>query len=228
MGAIGALRTLTAAHRLGIMPCHVSQVGPMIEQGLIGCDVAFVQVSPPDADGNHSFGLISDFVQAAVAKARVVIAEVNEHVPFTHRRCGAAGRADRLRRARLAHAGRGHAGADRRDRSGDREDRGRLHRRRRGDSGRDRRGARCDPAPAPRPARSRRPFGHDRRWSGRSGRGGRGHQCAQADRRRRFHHGRADRHQASVRLRRTAIRRSACAAPLYARRGRAVAPAASW
>jgi acyl-CoA hydrolase len=83
MGAIGALRTLAAAHRLGIVPCHVSQIAPMIEQGLIGCDVAFVQVSPPDASGNHSFGLINDFVQAAVKKARVVLAEVNEHVPFT-------------------------------------------------------------------------------------------------------------------------------------------------
>jgi len=83
MGAIGALRTVAAAGKLGIVPCHVSQIAPMIEQGLIGCDVAFVQVSPPDASGNHSFGLISDFVQAAVAKARVVIAEVNERVPFT-------------------------------------------------------------------------------------------------------------------------------------------------
>ena len=83
MGAIGALRTVAATGRLGIVPCHVSQVGPMIEQGLIGCDVAFVQVSPPDANGDHSFGLISDFVEAAVRKARVVIAEVNERVPFT-------------------------------------------------------------------------------------------------------------------------------------------------
>ncbi len=83
MGAIGALRTVAAAGKLGIVPCHVSQIAPMIEQGLIGCDVAFVQVSPADASGNHSFGLISDFVQAAVAKARVVIAEVNERVPFT-------------------------------------------------------------------------------------------------------------------------------------------------
>jgi acyl-CoA hydrolase len=83
MGAIGALRTAAAAGRLGIVPCHVSQVGALIEQGLIGCDIAFVQVSPPDANGNHSFGLINDFVQAAVAKARVVIAEVNECVPFT-------------------------------------------------------------------------------------------------------------------------------------------------
>jgi acyl-CoA hydrolase len=83
MGAIGALRTVAATGRLGIVPCHVSQVGPMIEQGLIGCDVAFVQVSPPDANGNHSFGLINDFVQAALEKARVIIAEVNERVPFT-------------------------------------------------------------------------------------------------------------------------------------------------
>jgi acyl-CoA hydrolase len=45
--------------------------------------VAFVQVSPADAQGNHSFGLIADFVQAAVATARVVIAEVNQRVPFT-------------------------------------------------------------------------------------------------------------------------------------------------
>jgi acyl-CoA hydrolase len=84
MGAIGELRTLTAAHRLSIIPCHVSQVGPLITQGLIGCDVVFVQVSPSDENGNHSYGLIADFVHEAVAKARVVIAEVNEHVPFTH------------------------------------------------------------------------------------------------------------------------------------------------
>lgn len=84
MGAIGTLRTLTAAGKLGIIPSHVSQIGPMIEQGIIPCDVAFVQLSPADADGHHSFGLISDHVQAMVQKARVVIAEVNDQVPYTH------------------------------------------------------------------------------------------------------------------------------------------------
>jgi acyl-CoA hydrolase len=84
MGAIGALRSLSAANRLSVIPCHVSQVAPMIQQGLIGCDVAFVQVSPPDTEGHHSYGLITDFVEAAVSKARVVIAEINERVPFTH------------------------------------------------------------------------------------------------------------------------------------------------
>lgn len=83
MGAIGALRSLTKAHKLSVIPCHVSQVGPLIEAGVIRCEVAFVQVSPADASGNHSFGLISDYVRAAVAKARVVVAEVNDQVPFT-------------------------------------------------------------------------------------------------------------------------------------------------
>jgi acyl-CoA hydrolase len=84
MGAIGALRALSAKHRLTVVPCHVGQVGPMIEAGILRCDAAFVQVGPAGADGDHSLGLISDHVRAAAAKARVVIAEVNERVPRTY------------------------------------------------------------------------------------------------------------------------------------------------
>lgn len=83
MGAIGALRSMTRGHALQVIPCHVGQVGPMIEQGIIGCDVAFVQVSPADENGNHSFGLISDHTRSMVGEARLVIAEVNDQVPFT-------------------------------------------------------------------------------------------------------------------------------------------------
>ncbi|HET9974521.1 MAG TPA: acetyl-CoA hydrolase/transferase C-terminal domain-containing protein [Streptosporangiaceae bacterium] len=84
MGAIGALRTLARAGRLGVIPCHLGQVGPMITAGLIGCDVAFVQVSAADEAGNHSLGLVSDHVRTAVSRARVVVAEVNDQVPFTY------------------------------------------------------------------------------------------------------------------------------------------------
>ena len=84
MGAIGALRSLAKEHSLQVIPCHVSQIGPMIEAGTLGCEVAFVQVSPANADGDHSFGLTSDHVRAAVATARVVVAEVNDQVPFTY------------------------------------------------------------------------------------------------------------------------------------------------
>jgi len=84
MGAIGALRAMTKANALDVIPVHVSQVGPLIAAGVIPCDVAMIQVSPADAAGNHSCGLISDYVRAAVDKARLVIAEVNEAVPWTH------------------------------------------------------------------------------------------------------------------------------------------------
>ncbi|MFT3929192.1 MAG: acetyl-CoA hydrolase/transferase C-terminal domain-containing protein [Spongiibacteraceae bacterium] len=84
MGAIGALRTMAKANKLNIIPCHVSLIGRMIEAGTLGCDVAFIQVSPADENGNHSFGLISDHVKIAAEKARVVIAEVNDQVPFTY------------------------------------------------------------------------------------------------------------------------------------------------
>ena len=84
MGAIGALRMLARAGRLGVIPCHLGQVGPMITAGLIGCDAAFVQVSAADEEGNYSLGLVSDHVRAAVGRARVVVAEVNDQVPFTY------------------------------------------------------------------------------------------------------------------------------------------------
>jgi len=84
MGAIGTLRVMTKAQALKIIPLHVSQVAPMISADVLPCDVAFIQVSPADAHGNHSLGLISDYVQAAVKKARVVIAEVNDQIPFTY------------------------------------------------------------------------------------------------------------------------------------------------
>lgn len=83
-GAIGTLRRLAKAGVLGLIPCHVSQIGPYIEAGLIGADVAFVQLSPVGPDGRHSFGVINDFVQTAIAKARVVVAEINDQVPWTH------------------------------------------------------------------------------------------------------------------------------------------------
>ena len=83
MGAIGALRSMTKANALDIVPVHVSQVGPMIEAGHIGCDVAMIQLSPAGPDGRHSCGLIGDHVRAAVARARVVIAEINAQVPYT-------------------------------------------------------------------------------------------------------------------------------------------------
>ncbi len=82
-GGIGALRKLATAGALDPVPCHVSSVAGLIRDGIIPCDVAMVQVSPANAQGEHSFGLIADYVRAAMARASVVIAEVNAQVPWT-------------------------------------------------------------------------------------------------------------------------------------------------
>ena len=84
MGAIGSLRSMSKAGNLSVIPIHMSQIGPAIDSGALGCDVAMIQVSAADKNGNHSCGLVSDHVRAAVRKARVVIAEVNAAVPFTY------------------------------------------------------------------------------------------------------------------------------------------------
>ena len=85
MGAVGQLRSMARSGALTIIPCHGGQIGSLIEAGLIGCDVAMIQVSPADEGGHHSLGLVSDYVRAAVTRARLVIAEVSTAVPRT---CG--------------------------------------------------------------------------------------------------------------------------------------------
>lgn len=83
LGGAGTARDLIKAGAMTVRPLHISQVGPCIEQGLIGCDVAIVQVSRPNAQGEYSYGLTADYIQTAVAKARTVIAESNDQVPFS-------------------------------------------------------------------------------------------------------------------------------------------------
>lgn len=65
------------------VPISVAQVPRLIANGRIPCDVAFVQVSPPDSFGYVSLGVSVDVTLAAVHKAKRVIAEVNPNMPWT-------------------------------------------------------------------------------------------------------------------------------------------------
>lgn len=82
-GGIGTLRKLAAAGQLDPVPCHISSIEPLIRSGGIRTDVVLLQVSPANEKGEHSFGLVNDYVRAAMSKARVVIAEINAQVPWT-------------------------------------------------------------------------------------------------------------------------------------------------
>ena len=56
----------------------------LMRQGRIQVDVALIQVSKPDKLGYVSTGVSGDYTVQAIRSAKTVIAQVNEHVPFTY------------------------------------------------------------------------------------------------------------------------------------------------
>jgi acetyl-CoA hydrolase len=82
-GAMGNLRALAGRGLLRVVPAHLSQVYSYLQDGIIRADIALVHLSTPDERGEYSYSVGNDFQQAAIARARVVIAEVNDRTPWT-------------------------------------------------------------------------------------------------------------------------------------------------
>ena len=73
--------------RADYTPIFLSQVPALFTSRRLPIDVALVMVSPPDDFGNCSLGVSVDITKAAVESARVVIAQVNRHMPRAHGDC---------------------------------------------------------------------------------------------------------------------------------------------
>ena len=82
-GGFGLNSRLIQAGVLEVVRLHCSALGNMITRGDIKCDVALLQLSPPGPDGKHSLGISADYMVEAARRARVVIAEVNQQMPWT-------------------------------------------------------------------------------------------------------------------------------------------------
>lgn len=67
--------------RADYVPIFLHHIPRLFRQGIIPLDVAMIQVSPPDAHGLMSLGTEVLVSPAAVASARVVIAQVNDQMP---------------------------------------------------------------------------------------------------------------------------------------------------
>jgi acetyl-CoA hydrolase len=80
----GRNRALADAGVLDIVPVPYSQLAGLIRSRRIRVDVLLLQISPPNARGEHSLGLAAEYVVPALEVARVVIAEINERVPWTY------------------------------------------------------------------------------------------------------------------------------------------------
>jgi acyl-CoA hydrolase len=98
----GHNRRLIDAGVADVLPFPFSRFGALIRAGTIRTDVVLVQVSPPNAQGEHSLGLSAEYLIPALETARVVIAEINDQVPwsYTERRLRASDFALSIRSSR--------------------------------------------------------------------------------------------------------------------------------
>ncbi|HEY8804062.1 MAG TPA: acetyl-CoA hydrolase/transferase C-terminal domain-containing protein [Clostridium sp.] len=79
----GCTRKAIASGRADFTPCYFSKVPELFQRGFLPVDVAIIQLSPPDKNGNCSFGVSNDYTKPSAKCAKIVIAEVNDKMPKT-------------------------------------------------------------------------------------------------------------------------------------------------
>ena len=75
----GGTRRITALAE--IIPSHISTIPALIRSGALRVDVALIHVRPLP-EGGYTVGVICDFTQAMIQKARTVLALINESLPL--------------------------------------------------------------------------------------------------------------------------------------------------
>lgn len=80
----GTNRALADAGVLDILPVPYSQLGTLIRNRAMACDVVMLQVSPPNSRGEYSLGLSVEYLAPALEACRAIVAEVNDRVPWTY------------------------------------------------------------------------------------------------------------------------------------------------
>ena len=78
------LRDRVGSDRVDYLPCFLHEIPKVFRSGKRAPDVAFIQVSPPDAHGLCTLGTSVDVARAAVDCAKIIVAQVNPNVPRVH------------------------------------------------------------------------------------------------------------------------------------------------
>lgn len=80
----GSTRKAVEEGRADYTPCFFHEAPKLFREGLLPVDVAFLQVSEPDENGNCSFGVSVDYTQPAAETAKMRIAQINKNMPYTY------------------------------------------------------------------------------------------------------------------------------------------------
>lgn len=78
------MRARIGSAAVDYLPCFLSEIPALLRSGRRPIDVALIHVSPPDAHGFCSLGTSVDIAAAAVASAKLVLAQVNSQMPRVH------------------------------------------------------------------------------------------------------------------------------------------------
>lgn len=70
-----------------VIPCFLGEVPKLIRNREIPISVAVINCSLPDENGYCSYGISADIAASAVETARVVIAQINPHIPYLYGKC---------------------------------------------------------------------------------------------------------------------------------------------
>ncbi|MCD4687685.1 MAG: 4-hydroxybutyrate CoA-transferase [Anaerolineae bacterium] len=79
----GNVRDAVNDGRADFTPVFLSEIPGMFRSGRVPIDVALIQVSPPDKNGYCSYGVEVGVTKTAAETAKIVVAEVNPHMPRT-------------------------------------------------------------------------------------------------------------------------------------------------
>jgi acyl-CoA hydrolase len=82
-GGAGAGRRFFADGAANVIPANVSGLCDLIAMGRPRIDVVLLQVTSPDAGGRYNAGLGIECLREMIARARLVIAQVNPALPWT-------------------------------------------------------------------------------------------------------------------------------------------------
>jgi 4-hydroxybutyrate CoA-transferase len=76
-------RDAVSERRAKYTPCFFHELPRLFNNGVLPVDVTMCQLSPPDENGNCSFGISVDYTKPAAEASKIVIAQINEQMPRT-------------------------------------------------------------------------------------------------------------------------------------------------
>lgn len=69
--------------RANFIPSFFFEFPRLFNEKIIPVDVAILHISPPDDNGYFSYGTSADYIKSGAENAKMVIAEVNQQMPYT-------------------------------------------------------------------------------------------------------------------------------------------------